>query len=154
VHPNDRRRVVRALELATAGRSLRGERLWAEETRHPTLVVGLAVPADELRRRIEARTRAMFQAGVEEEVRRALRQPLSATARKILGLREVAELPRAEAEAAIVARTCRLAAYQRKWMRRIAGLVPIQADRLPEEVADAVLALARSRERVPTGRAD
>src|SRR5436305_1325836 len=71
VHPNDRRRVVRALELAEAGSSLRpGEdRLWGGETRHPTLVVGLEVPAAELERRIEWRTRAMFERGVEEEVR-------------------------------------------------------------------------------------
>jgi tRNA dimethylallyltransferase len=55
VHANDRRRVVRALELAEAGSSLRpGEdRLWSGETRHPTLIVGLDVPADELARRIE-----------------------------------------------------------------------------------------------------
>ena len=45
VHPNDRRRVVRALELAEAGHSLRGDRLWAAETRHPTLVVGPRRPA-------------------------------------------------------------------------------------------------------------
>lgn len=153
VHPNDRRRVVRALELAAAGHSLRGDRLWTGETRHPTLVVGLDVPPEELRRRIEVRARAMFEAGVEEEVRRALRRPLSTTARKIMGLREVAELPRAEAEAALARRTRRLAAYQRKWMRRIPGLIAVRADRPPEEVADVVLALARSRERVPAGRA-
>ena len=43
VHPNDRRRVVRALELAESGASLRSgrNRLWTEETRHPTVVFGL-----------------------------------------------------------------------------------------------------------------
>jgi tRNA dimethylallyltransferase len=153
VHPNDRRRVVRALELAEAGYSLRGERLWVEGTRHSTLLVGLEVPPEELNRRIEARTHAMFVAGVEDEVRRALTQQLSHTAWKILGLREVAELPRPEAEAALVAKTRRLAAYQRKWMRRIPGLVTVRADRSPEEVADEVLALARRGQRVPAGRA-
>src|SRR6476660_1496693 len=38
VHPNDRRRVVRALELAEAGHSLRGDRLWVAETRVPTVI--------------------------------------------------------------------------------------------------------------------
>jgi tRNA dimethylallyltransferase len=152
VHPNDKRRVIRALELAEAGHSLRGDALWSEETRHPTSIVGLEVPVTELDARIETRTRAMFEAGVEEEVRRALAQPLSSTARKILGLREVAELPRAEAEAALRARTRKLAAYQRKWMRRIPGLVSVEADRSPDEVADDVLALARGRQRVPAGR--
>jgi tRNA dimethylallyltransferase len=154
VHPNDRRRVVRALELAEVGHSLRGDRLWSADTRHPTIVVGLDVPRDELDRRIEERTRAMFEAGVEEEVRRALDGAPSSTARKILGLREVAELSRADAEREVSAQTRRLAAYQRKWMRRIPGLVTVRADRSPDEVADDVLALARGGQRVPAGRAD
>lgn len=153
VHPNDRRRVVRALELAEAGHSLRGERLWAAATRRPTLIAGLDVPAAELNRRIAERTRAMFDAGVEGEVAAALDRPLSATARKIMGMREVAELPREEAELALAARTRRLAAYQKKWMRRIPGLVTVRADRSPDEVADEILSLARSRQRVRAGRA-
>ena len=82
VHANDRRRVVRALELAEAGASLvpADDRLWAEETRHPTLLVGLDVPPEELLRRIERRTAAMFDAGVEDEVRAALAGPISITA--------------------------------------------------------------------------
>ena len=41
VHENDRRRVVRALELAAVGASLRPpeDRLWAEHTRRPTLII-------------------------------------------------------------------------------------------------------------------
>ena len=70
VHPNDRRRVVRALELTDAGESLATEtsRLWTDDTRHPTLVVGLEVPARTLAERIDARTRAMVERGVEKEV--------------------------------------------------------------------------------------
>jgi tRNA dimethylallyltransferase len=147
VHPNDRRRVVRALELAEAGSSLRPEedRLWSEHTRHPTLIVGLELPRDELSRRIEARTQSMFERGVEDEVRRALAGPISATARTVFGLSEVAELPREEAIEALIARTRRYAAYQRKWMRRIPGLVPVRADRPPAEVAEEILgSLARA----------
>jgi tRNA dimethylallyltransferase len=153
VHANDRRRVVRALELAEAGRSLRGEQLWAAETRHETLIVGLEIPPEELARRIEERTRAMFATGVEDEVRSTIGRPLSSTARKIIGLREVAELPRDEAITALAARTRRFAAYQRKWLRRIPGLVTVRADRSPDEVADEILALARGGQRVPAGRA-
>ena len=150
VHPNDRRRVVRALELAEAGGSLVPGRdtLWTEETRHPTVIVGLDVPKDVLERRIEARTRAMFDAGVEDEARRALAGPLSTTARKTIGLDEVATLPREEAIAALVVRSRRYAAYQRKWMRRIPGLVMVEADRPPGEIADDIVALARTRERL------
>ena len=91
----------------------------------------------------------MFEAGVEEEVRRALAGPISATARKTLGLDEVTELPRDEAIAAIVVRTRRYAAYQRKWMRRVPGLVMVDANRPPGEIADDIVALARPRERLP-----
>jgi tRNA dimethylallyltransferase len=150
VHANDRRRVVRALELAEAGASLApGEgRLWTEETRHPTTLVGLDVPKELLERRIRERTRAMFDAGVEDEVRRALEGPISSTARKTLGLDEIALLPREEAIDALVVRTRRYAAYQRKWMRRVPSLVMVDADRPPGEIADDVVALAGSRERL------
>jgi tRNA dimethylallyltransferase len=151
VHRNDRRRVVRALELAAAGASLAPgtDRLWAEETRHPTVLVGLDVPKDVLEQRIEERTRAMFDAGVVEEVHTALAGPVSATARKTLGLDEVATLPRAEAIEAIVVRTRRYAAYQRKWMRRVPGLVMVDADRPPGEIADDIVALAGTWEHLP-----
>ena len=96
VHRNDRRRVVRALELAEAGTSLAPSesRLWSVETRRPTLVVGLDMPKEELDRRIEERTDEMFGRGVVEEVQAALRNgQVSRTAAKTLGLREIAELP-------------------------------------------------------------
>lgn len=141
VHPNDRRRLVRALELTELGESLAGSRLWSDELRHPTLVLGLDVPAAELARRIEARTRAMFERGAEEEVRRALAGTLSATAAKVLGLREVAELPREQAIELIALRTRQYAAYQRKWMRRLPNLVRIDAARDPGEVAAEILRL-------------
>lgn len=155
VHANDRRRVVRALELAEVGSSLRPgtDRLWARETRHPTLVIALEVPPAVLDDRIEQRTRRMFEVGVEEEVRCALAAPLSRTARQVIGLDEVARLPREHAIAAIVARTRRYAAYQRKWLRRIPGAVSLAGDRPAGEIADEILEVARARQRVPAGRA-
>lgn len=149
VHPRDRKRVIRALELAELGGSLHGDRLWSEETRHPTIVFGLDLPAEELDRRIEARAWAMFEAGVEEEVRRALAGDVSATAREALGLEEIARLPREEALAALVARTRRYAAYQRKWVRRIPRLVSLNASRPAGAIADEILEVARSRQRLP-----
>jgi tRNA dimethylallyltransferase len=151
IHPNDRRRIVRALELAESGTSLvpRREMLFGGSWRHPTLLVGLDVPKQELERRIEERTRRMFDAGVEEEVHRALLADPSTTARKMIGFDEVATLPRDEAIDAVAARTRRYAAYQRKWLRRLEGLVMVAADRPPEETAAEIVALARTRERLP-----
>jgi tRNA dimethylallyltransferase len=142
VHANDRRRVVRALELADAGASLRprDDRLWSERTRYPTLIFGLDVAQDELARRIERRTLEMFERGVEAEVRRALASAVSPTAEHIHGLREIATLPRDEAIAEMNAQMRKYAAYQRKWMRRIPGLLSVDANREPVEVADEIAA--------------
>jgi tRNA dimethylallyltransferase len=156
VHPNDRRRVVRALELAEAGVSLRPERdrLWTEDTRHPTLIFGLDVPKEELDRRIEQRARDMFAQGVRAEARRALAGLVSDTARYAHGLVDLAEHADDEAALeALVRRTRRYASYQRKWMRRIPGLVSLPANRPPGETADAILEVARARQRLPAGRA-
>jgi tRNA dimethylallyltransferase len=155
VHANDRRRVVRALELAEAGESLApaAGRLWSEHVRHPTLIVGLELPKDVLDERIEARTSRMFEAGVEDEVRRALEGEISSTASTIHGLRDIADLPRDEALETLIRRTRRYAAYQRKWMRRVPGLVSVPADRPAGEVADEILEMARARQRLPAGPA-
>jgi tRNA dimethylallyltransferase len=146
VHPNDRRRVVRALELHEAGGSLAPprDRLWSEETRHPTLFVGLELPKPLLDERIRQRTEAMFEAGVEAEVERASQGPLSKTASQIIGLREIAGLPRAEAIEAIALATRQYAAYQRKWMRRIPSVHVVSALAAPSETAAEILAAARS----------
>lgn len=148
VHANDHRRVVRALELAESGVSLvpTDDRLWTGEARHSTLVVGLDVPAADLERRIAARTDAMFERGVVDEVAAALAAGVSDTASNALGLDEIATLSPQAARDRIIIRTRRYAAYQRKWMRRIPGLVSVDGTRSPQEVADAILEVARARQ--------
>jgi tRNA dimethylallyltransferase len=74
IDPNDRQRVVRALELADLGELEPPEgpsQLWSEELRHPTLLVGLTMEREALYAAIDARVEAMLEAGVSEEVRRA-----------------------------------------------------------------------------------
>jgi tRNA A37 N6-isopentenylltransferase MiaA len=82
-------------------------------------------------------------------VRRALARGISNTARHALGLDEIARLPREEAIAAVVLRTRRYAAYQRKWMRKMPNLIRVEAARPADEVADEILEVARARERLP-----
>ena len=150
VHANDRKRLVRALELAEIGASLAPEtdELWTEDTRVPTTIVALDVPLEVLDERIEERTRAMVSAGAVEEARGAWAQPLSDTARKILGLEQFATLPGDEAVAAVSQATRRLARYQRKWLRRMPGVVTLDGNRAAPEVADEIVALGRARERL------
>jgi tRNA dimethylallyltransferase len=143
VHPNDRRRVVRALELADSGHSLAaaGDVLWSAETRHPTIVAGLALPPEETSRRIAERTAAMFAAGVEDEVRRAREAfAFSTTAERIHGLQDVSallagEIDRDEAMRRLDTRTRRYAKRQRTWMRRLPGVRIFDAMRDPRTVA-------------------
>jgi tRNA dimethylallyltransferase len=151
VHANDRKRVVRALELAEAGHSLAPvqDRLWSDDTRLPTTTIVLEVPLAELDRRIDDRTRAMAAAGAADEARRAWEQPLSETARKVLGLEQFATLPEEDAIAAVAQATRRLARYQRKWLRRIPSAVRLDGTRAPSEVADEIVALGRERQRLP-----
>ncbi|MGD0272389.1 MAG: tRNA (adenosine(37)-N6)-dimethylallyltransferase MiaA [Gaiellaceae bacterium] len=155
VHANDRRRVVRALELNEAGHSLvrADSRLWSGAMRHPTLVFGLELERSLLDGRIERRTKAMFERGVGKEVQAALERPLSLTARRVMGLRELAELPPEQAIEALVLRTRRYAAYQQKWMRRIPGLIRVNANRSREEVADEIVEVAWTGKRLPASGA-
>ena len=119
VHQNDRRRVVRALELNEQGFSLapQRDRLWSREMRRPTLLVGIDLEQETLANRVAARTTTMFERGAAEEARRAV--VTSETARHVIGLQEARTLATEPAIAAIVERTLRYARYQRKWMRRL-----------------------------------
>ncbi len=147
VHPNDERRLVRALEVNEMGSTVAPPvpGLWACSFRRPTTVVGLDVPPATLEARLRARAEQMFERGVVEEVERALAAGVSRTAEQALGLREIASLSRDEALERLVTRTRQYAVYQRKWMRRVPGLVLVDGNRSPEEVADAVLEVARTR---------
>ncbi len=144
-HPNDRRRVVRALELAEAGETLAGDDLWSGETRHPTLIFGLDVPDDVLEQGIRARAGSMLERGVVDEARAALARPLSRSASKVMGLADFARLPAEEAREALVANNRRLARYQRKWMRRMPDLVRLDGARVADEVAAEIVDIARRR---------
>ena len=133
---------ARKTRLEQAGGTLVPERprLWTAALRLPTLVLGLDVPREALAARVRARAEAMFEQGVEDEVRAA-----GDVVPQVLGLDAVRTLPRTEAIEELVRATLRLAAYQRKWLRRLPGVVMIDGNRPPEEVADEILEVARAR---------
>jgi tRNA dimethylallyltransferase len=148
IHANDRKRVVRALELSDAGHSLAPthNRLWTEDTRLPTTIFALDLRVEELDERIDSRTHAMAKAGAAEEARAAWQLPLSDTARKVMGLEQFATLPEDEAIAAVAQATRRLARYQQKWLRKMPGVVRLDGNRPAAEVADEIIALGRERQ--------
>jgi len=124
IDPNDRQRVVRALELLEAGELDPPDgpsQLWSEEMRHPTLLVGLTMEREALYGAIDARVDAMVAAGVGEEVRQAHAAGASQTARRALGFDE---LLAGDVEA-MKRRTRNYAKRQLTWMRKLAGVQTI-----------------------------
>jgi tRNA dimethylallyltransferase len=118
IDPNDRQRVVRALELLDLGELEPPEgpsQLWSDELRHPTLLAGLTMQREALYAAIDARVEAMLVAGAREEVRRAHSAGASETARKALGFDE---LLRGDVEA-MKRRTRNYAKRQLTWMRKL-----------------------------------
>ncbi len=135
IDPNDRQRVVRALELLAAGELEPPEgpsQLWTDEVRRPTLLVGLVMEREALYRRIDARVEQMLAAGAREEVLRAHVAGAGVTARKALGFEE---LLRGDVEA-MKRRTRNYARRQLTWMRKLADVHTINlTGRDAEDVA-------------------
>ena len=140
VSPSDRSRVIRLLELLEMG-ALEDEepqvesQLWTEETRHPTLLVGLTMDRAELYERIERRVDAMVGRGALEEVKAAHEAGASATARKALGFEELL----AGDIDAMKQRSRQYARRQLTWMRKLPGVELIDVTRRgPDEVAEQI----------------
>jgi tRNA dimethylallyltransferase len=155
LHPNDRRRVVRALEV----HKLTGTPLSIHQREHSRPAAGVAVfaldrPRAELHDRIDRRVVAMFKDGLVEEVRRLLDapRPISDVAAQGVGYREAIAYLRGEASlpetiARIQARTRQFAKRQCTWFRGLAEVkiwpVPpgepaaTTADRLARAISDA-----------------
>jgi tRNA dimethylallyltransferase len=139
IDPNDRQRIVRALELLDLGELEPPEgpsQLWADDLRHPTLLAGLTMDRDSLYTAIDARVEAMLAAGAREEVRAAQAAGASETARKALGFEE---LLRGDVEG-MKRRTRNYAKRQMTWMRKLAGVRVIDVSgRDPAAVAREIL---------------
>jgi tRNA dimethylallyltransferase len=142
IFPNDRQRIVRALELFDAGELEPPEgpsQLWTDEVRHPTLLAGLTMEREALYARIDARVEEMIGAGAREEVLRAHAAGASETARKALGFEELLV---GDVEA-MQRRTRNYARRQLTWMRKLAGVSTIDVTgRTAESVADEIAELA------------
>ncbi len=131
VDPNDRTRIIRALELLEMGEEPaplgEGSRLWTAELRTPTLLCGLTMERERLYERIDARVDHMLAAGAEDEVRRADAAGASPTARKALGFEELLRGDTDEMKR----RTRNYAKRQLTWMRRLRGANLLDADADP-----------------------
>jgi tRNA dimethylallyltransferase len=150
IHPNDRRRVVRALEVfAATGRPLSDLQREHDQPAPGVAVFALQRPRAVLCARIDRRVEAMFAAGLVDEVRALLAAPggLGAVPAQGVGYREVIELlaGRQTLEAAVAlvqARTRQFAKRQATWFRSLAEVEawPVEEDEPPEATADRLAA--------------
>lgn len=140
VHPNDRKRVLRYLGLIEMGIEPHpdaggGGRLWSEEMRHPTLLLGIVVERSELELAIDRRVDEMAAAGAVEEARRAEALGLSDTAAKAIGLTGFLEGDLESVRQSHLA----FARRQMTWMRRMEQVSLIdRTGRSDREVAGEV----------------
>jgi tRNA dimethylallyltransferase len=143
VHPNDRKRIARTLELQRAGLDPPppgGGELWTASLRHPTLLVGLTMDREALAARISDRSHAIAEAA-REEARRAAESGASRTARAAIGFEELlaGDLDGYERAQRAFARR------QLTWMRRMEGVHAIdRTNRSDGEVAREIVALLES----------
>ncbi|HEX7056400.1 MAG TPA: tRNA (adenosine(37)-N6)-dimethylallyltransferase MiaA [Bacilli bacterium] len=131
LHPNDLRRIIRALEIfhltgVTVSRQL------AEQTRtspYQACLLGLTMDRAKLYERIEARVDAMVKAGLIAEVEGLLKQGYDSglVSMQALGYKEIiaglrGEIPMDEAIALIKRDSKRFAKRQLSWFRHMDGI--------------------------------
>jgi tRNA dimethylallyltransferase len=167
IHPNDMRRVIRALEVYQLTgmpisdwqqQAWRGEEQsrsrGAEESKmgdRARTVFCLALPRPVLYERINRRTAQMFADGLVDEVRglAAMKPRVSRAARQALGYKEVFEYLEGarsyeETIELVQRRTRRYAKHQLTWFRRIpeCRCLALDGDALPEGVAETLVKCA------------
>lgn len=150
IHPNDLRRIERALEVYHRSGVPISElqKQWAQScSKYDCRVVAVRRPKEETSRRINDRVRQMMVDGLIEEVRSLLAEPagIGDQAAQAVGYAEIirhlsGELSLEDAVEQIKINTRRLAKSQRTWMRRMPGVrwVDVAEDERVEQIADRV----------------
>ena len=147
IHPNDRKRIVRALELERMGEEpYRGsDQLWSSTLRRPARLFAIVMDREAIAARIRERAGRMVEQDVLAEVETALEKGASRTARKAMGFREIAshlagEIEVSEVRALLERRHLAYVKRQLTWMRKLAGVEMIDRTGLgAREAAEAVV---------------
>jgi tRNA dimethylallyltransferase len=132
IHPNDTKRLVRAIEVYRKT----GEPISARQSQfdRPKGDAKLFIlKRSDLASRVERRTRRMIEEGLVEEVKRLLARPWSKEGRAAVGYREIVDhlegrQSLAEAEAEIVRDTLRFTKRQATWFKTFTDAVVVQAE--------------------------
>ncbi len=151
IHPNNVRRVVRALEMLDEGVSYaaKHEGLRARRPHYDALLFGITMDRERLYKRIDARVDAMVEAGLVDEVRALAEGGLAETltAMQAIGYKEVVAyldgaLTLDEAIEEVKRRSRRYAKRQLSWLRRDGRVRWLDYDRLDEDEAARIVLAA------------
>ncbi len=152
IHPNDLRRIVRALEVfELTGKPISElQEQWdRDHKKHEVTLVGLRREREDQAHRTNQRVQRMIDAGLVEEVKTLLAEPapLSKTARQAVGYAEIIQhleggISLADAVEMIKINTRQFAKAQRTWLRRFRDIdwVDLPSDANVDDVADELLA--------------
>jgi len=147
IHPNDLRRIVRALEVYyKSGRPISSLQQQFDADKPSGAVFGVIIrrAKEDLERRISERVDRMLQEGLIDEVRRLLAHPkgLGRAARQALGYKEVIEhlegkLPLPDTRWTIKRNTRRFAKRQMTWFRSFTEFtwLDVAEDEPPDQTA-------------------
>ena len=153
IHPNDLRRIIRALEVF----EITGQPISTLQTQwhrdHPQMeatFIGIRRDKESLNRRINARVRSMFAAGLVDEVRRLSANPrgFSEEAASAVGYRQILDhfagrCTLEDAAEQIKIQTRHLAKMQRTWLKRFPNVTWLDAaeDQSGAELAAQTVAI-------------
>jgi tRNA dimethylallyltransferase len=153
LHPHDKRRIIRALEVyRVTGQPISHLQLQFEEGRPASArrVFVLQWPRGELHRRIDQRVAAMFAAGLVDEVQGLLAKygDLGRTASQAVGYREVMDFLNGKTDLEetirkVQARSRQFARRQETWFRSLSEcrFVPMSEGFDPTEVAQRIFVI-------------
>ena len=143
LHPNDLRRIIRALEVyERTGEAISSLQRKVQESERPyrALYIGLCRNREELYARVDRRVDIMLQEGLIEEVDRLLKAyPDQPTALQALGYKEIAyylqnQMTLPEAVELLKRDTRRYAKRQMSWFKRNKDIHWFNSSEMPHEV--------------------
>lgn len=126
IHPNDKKRIIRALEIYELTGKTKSE--WAKKTEslsdlgYSFRIIGIQYPREVLYQRIESRIDEMLKQGLVKEVRQLSKKRLSKTSSQSLSYREIlaslkGKIPMIEAVDLLKKNTRNFAKRQITWFR-------------------------------------
>ncbi|MBW8035686.1 MAG: tRNA (adenosine(37)-N6)-dimethylallyltransferase MiaA [Planctomycetes bacterium] len=157
IHPNDARRIVRALEVyEITGKPISSfqQQFSADDTKDDWIIIGLRREKEHASSRINMRVKKMVDDGLVEEVKNLLAEekPLTKQAAAAIGYAEIidhlnGDISLEEAIERIKINTRRFAKSQRTWFKTFKNVnwIDIAEDESPEQILEKALAIIQSQ---------